>query len=213
VGPWSPLSDFTRTIREPTNPTEEFGERRLVFRWDPKLGAVNYRVQISQRPDFAIPFDTAITDIPRWSSRLLQPPYAAGGTFYWRVAAADHSILNAGDYTAGRAFTLPPIPASNLISNPPNTQLKLIRLGARGVPVKGRRVPITIRVKDRATLQPIMGARVRVSGAGVPPRTKTTGVTGSVRFYVRATRLGRVAFRATKTGYQTAYLYRQVRRA
>jgi len=213
-GPWSPRSDFTRTIREPANPNEEFGERRLVFRWDTKLGAVNYRVQISTRPDFAIPFDTATTDIPRWSSRLTQPPYTTGGTFYWRVAAADHSVLNAGDYTAARSFTLPAIPATPITVAPPTTQttLKLIRMGARGYPVKGRFRAITIRVKDRATLQPIAGARVRVSGSGVRPRTKTTGVGGSVRFVIKATRLGRVAFRATKAGYQTAYLYRQVRR-
>jgi hypothetical protein len=216
VGPWSPFSDFTRTIREPANLSEEFGERRLVFRWDPKLGAVNYRVQISTRSDFAIPFDTATTDIPRWSSRLTQPPYTAGGTFWWRVAAADHSVLNAGDFSAGRSFTLPAIPATTFVvvapPTPPTTTLKLIRMGARGYPIKGRRVAVTIRVKNRATLQPIAGARVRASGAGITPRTKTTGLNGSVRFYIKATRLGRVSFRATKSGYQTAFLYRQVRR-
>jgi hypothetical protein len=216
VGPWSVLSEFKRTITEPTNLSDEFGERRLVFRWDPKLGAVNYRVQVSTRSDFAIPFDTATTDIPRWSSRLMQPPYTTGGTFYWRVAAADHSVLNAGDYSGARAFTLPAVPATpvTITSTPPATQttLKLIRMGARGYPVKGRRVAVTIRVKNRATLAPIAGARVRASGAGITPRTKTTGLNGRVRFYIKATRLGRVTFRATKSGYQTAYLYRQVRR-
>jgi hypothetical protein len=214
VGPWSTLSEFKRTITEPTNLSDEFGERRLVFRWDPKLGAVNYRVQVSTRSDFAIPFDTATTDIPRWSSRLMQPPYTTGGTFYWRVAAADHSVLNAGDYSAARAFTLPAVPATSFVITPPTTQttLKLIRMGARGYPVKGRRVAVTIRVKNRATLAPIAGARVRASGAGITPRTKTTGLNGSVRFWIKAKRIGRVTFRATKAGYQTAYLYRQVRR-
>jgi hypothetical protein len=213
-GPWSPNSSFTRTIREPGNPTEEFGERRLVFRWDPKPAAFNYRVQISTRSDFGIVIDQRTTDIPRWAPTLLSPLYAAGGTFYWRVAAADDAVLNVGDFTTQRAFTLPAIPMTPITITPPATQttLKLFRLGARGYPIKGRRVAVTIRVKNRTTLQPIAGARVRASGAGITPRTKTTGLNGSVRFYIKATRLGRVTFRATKSGYQTAFLYRQVRR-
>jgi hypothetical protein len=212
-GPWSATSSFRRTIREPANPSEEFGERRLVFRWSAKPAAFNYRVQVSTRRDFGIVLDSKTTDIPRWAPSLSAPTYATGGTYYWRVAAADDVALNVGDYTAERPFTLPAIPVTPIvITPPPPPTLKLIRMGARGYPVRRRRVAVTIRVKDRTTLQPIMGARVRVSGAGVVPRTKTTSVGGSVRFWVRATRLGRVAFRATKAGYQTAYLFRQVRR-
>jgi hypothetical protein len=73
-------------------------------------------------------------------------------------------------------------------------------------------VPITITVRDKATLAAVRGASVRVSGAGVAARTKATGLRGKVVFYVRATRLGRVTFRGSKAAYRTAYLYRSVLR-
>jgi hypothetical protein len=38
--------------------------------------------------------------------------YANGGTFYWRVAAADDTALNVGDFTATRSFTLAPFGSS-----------------------------------------------------------------------------------------------------
>ena len=108
-GPWSPLTSFTRTIREPAHPTEDVGQRLLLLRWDPKIGALNYRVQISARADFSILLVDAptTTDNPAYAPWLSSLAYAAGGTFYWRVAAADDLAANAGDFTAARSFTLP----------------------------------------------------------------------------------------------------------
>ena len=55
---------------------------------------------------------------------------------------------------------------------------------------------------------------LRVSGAGVPIRTKKTGSGGAARFYLKATRYpGKVTFKVWKSGYTTAYLYRSVRLA
>jgi hypothetical protein len=106
-GPWSPTASFTRTIREPTNPRETAGAGRLLLSWDPKMGARNYRVQVSTRPDFALMTESVTTDNTDWASLLMQPAYQAGGTFYWRVAAADDIVANIGDFTATRSFALP----------------------------------------------------------------------------------------------------------
>jgi hypothetical protein len=106
-GPWSVRSSFARTIHEPTGAAEDVGQNRLLFRWDVKLGARSYRLQVSKTPDFASPLETATTENASYAPLLMQSTYAAGGTFYWRVAAADDSFANTGDYTAVRTFSLP----------------------------------------------------------------------------------------------------------
>lgn len=108
-GPWSALKSFTRTIREPAGPDEQVGQRLLLLSWEPKVGALNYRVQISARADFSqLLFDApTTTDNPRYAPWLSAFAYASGGTFYWRVAAADDTVANAGDFTAARSFSLP----------------------------------------------------------------------------------------------------------
>lgn len=107
AGPWSVVSAFTRTIREPTGATEDAGQNRLLLRWNPKFGARTYRVQISKTPDFAAPLETMTTDNANFASLLVQSAYATGGTFYWHVAAADDTFANVGDFTATRSFSLP----------------------------------------------------------------------------------------------------------
>lgn len=106
-GPWSPPQLFTRTIRQPANPAEDVTPTHVVLSWDPKPNAFNYRVQVSTRADFTGVFDSQKTDNTSWAPFLAALPYSTGGTYYWRVAAADDEFLNVGDYTAARAFTLP----------------------------------------------------------------------------------------------------------
>jgi protein-S-isoprenylcysteine O-methyltransferase Ste14 len=130
-GPWSLSRSFTRTIREPANPSEEVAGRRVVLRWSPKLGALNYRVQVSTRADFGTLVQSATTENTTFAPLLTQYQYAAGGTFYWRVAAADDTAGNAGDFTLPRSFTLPPV--------------TILRAGSR-ITVKVRRVRGTLRV-------------------------------------------------------------------
>ena len=106
-GPWMPLQPFTRTIPEPPAPSEEASPMAVAFSWQPKMGAFNYRVQVSTRPDFTGVFDSVTTDNTAWAPDLSKFGYTAGGTFYWRVAAADDPFANVGDYTAARSFVLP----------------------------------------------------------------------------------------------------------
>jgi large repetitive protein len=201
-GPWSPVASFTRTIREPANPVSEAGQNRLVLSWDPKTGAKRYRVQISQREDFAPYIENVTTDNTSFASLLTSSAYDAGGTFYWRVAALD-ADSNLGDFTTARTFSLPAMAVV----------LKKFQLSSSGYPIKGRWRTITINVKDTAGV-PVSFASVRVSGAGVPRASKYTNSSGVARFSVKATRYpGTVTFRITKSGFQTAYLYKRVRRS
>jgi hypothetical protein len=206
AGPWSELSTFTHTIREPFNPASDAGQNRLLLSWDAKTGVKNYKVQISAREDFSPYIENRTTDNPRFAPTLISTTYAAGGHFWWRVAAVD-ADGNVGDW-ATRTFDLPPLASST----PPPTSLKTFRLSAKGYPVKNRYKTIYITVKDSASLAAIRYASVRASGAGVRATTKLTNSSGVARFYLRATRYpGTVTFRVSKAGYQTKYLYRKVR--
>jgi hypothetical protein len=106
-GPWMAYQSFTRTIREPTNPSEDVTPSRVLLSWDPRIGARNYRVQVSTRQDFGTIVESGATDHTSYAPLLTQFAYQLGGTFYWRVAAADDVVANVGDYTAAHSFTLP----------------------------------------------------------------------------------------------------------
>lgn len=130
---------------------------------------------------------------------LTSTVYTAGGTFYWRVAMID-ADQNLGDYTAIRSFVLPPIPPPDDGDDDPPVAEKF-KVTSTGYPVRNRFKTVTLTVRD-ASFQPVAGAKVRVSGAGVSVATKTSGATGKVTFRVRATRYpGKVTFRVTKTGF------------
>jgi hypothetical protein len=135
-GPWSPLVSFTRTIREPASPGEQVGQRLLLLHWEPKVGALNYRVQISSRQDFSLLLLDAptTTDNPSYAPWLSAFTYAAGGTFYWRVAAADEVSANVGDFTTTRSFTLPGFGSSTKASS---TTSALVRKTSTRIRVTG----------------------------------------------------------------------------
>jgi hypothetical protein len=135
-GPWSPQMSFTRTIKEPANPGEEVGQRLVLLHWAPKVGALNYRVQISSRQDFSmLLFDApTTTDNPSYAPWLSAFAYAAGGTFYWRVAAADDVAANVGDFTAARSFTLP---AFGTATKAPSSISALVRKTSSKIKVTG----------------------------------------------------------------------------
>lgn len=183
-GPWSPMRNFTRTIHEPQGATTDRGPHRVLLSWQPVLGMKNYRLQISARADFARLVENVITDNTSYAPRLTTgQAYLNGGLFYWRVAAADEDN-NVGDFSQALTLALP----------------KAMRVSTSGSPVKGRRVPITVTVRDAAR-KPVRRAAVRVSGAGVRAVTRRTNAEGRVVLYVRATRNGRVTVRITKSGY------------
>jgi hypothetical protein len=70
---------------------------------------------------------------------------------------------------------------------------------------------VTVTAKDGTSLNVVSGAKVAASGAGISS-TKFTSTSGVATFYLKPTKTGRVTFKVTKTGYQTAYLFKQARR-
>jgi hypothetical protein len=107
------------------------GQRMVLLRWQPKSGVMNYRVQISKREDFSqLLLDApATTDNPSYAPWLSAFAYSSGGTFYWRVAAADDIATNMGDFTGTRSFTLPPFGSSTKSAS--NTTLVVQKSSSR----------------------------------------------------------------------------------
>jgi hypothetical protein len=204
-GPWSATSTFTHVIQEPQNPTSDAGQNRLLLHWDAKTGMKNYKVQISTREDFSPFIEQKVTDDPRFASTMLSSAFTNGGHFWWRVAGVD-ADGNAGDW-ATRTFDLPAMSSSG---GP--TVSGVFRLGSKGRLVKNRTKTIEIHVKDSVSLAPIRFASVRASGAGVTTTTRTTNSSGIATFSLRPTKLRKVTFRVSKSGYTTAYLKKTVRR-
>jgi hypothetical protein len=154
-GPWSPLKSFTRTITQPAGADEQVGDRLVLLHWQPKSGILNYRVQISTREDFTqLLLDApTTTDNPSYSPWLSSFAYSTGGTFYWRVAAADDISLNVGDYTATRSFTLPPFGTGTKQSSTISllVQKKSSKIRASGSLFPSRPgSPVTVRLYKKA---------------------------------------------------------------
>jgi len=204
-GPWSEPWMYTHTIPEPDSPTHEAGANRLLLSWIPRPAADEYRVQVSQRPDFATTVENTTTQTTAYAPLLTSSSYTNGGTFWWRVAMVD-TDRNVGDFTAPLSFTLPKTSTGTVTTTPSR-----FTVYAKGYPVKNRYRTVSLRVRNQLN-KPVYRAAVRVSGAGVGVRTKYTNNYGWVSFRLRATRYpSMVAFRITKSGYTTKTLYRSVR--
>ena len=191
-GPYSPVYAFTRTIAEPTGVRSDDTKRYPLLLWDPKPGPKNYLLQISARPDFARLVESVTTDNTNYAPLLTQSAYSDGGVLYWRVAAIDEG-RNVGDWSPPQQIGA----------------VKTMRLTARGRPArrKTRKIVITLTANKR----PIVGAAVRVSGAGMRRMAGRTNRRGQVTFRIRATKRGNVVFRATKSGYASARLILRAR--
>jgi hypothetical protein len=200
-GPYSPLRSFTRTMPEPANVASDTGPRHVVFRWDPRAEAEEYRVQVSSRADFAAILSSVRTENTDFAPDLMSAAFGAGGTFYWRIATVD-SRNNVGDFTQARSFQL------DATSSGTATRRMFLRSSGRAV--FKRRTRLIIIARD-ATGAAVAGARVRIWGTGLSARTKTTGAAGKATFYIRPTRRGRLSVRATKTGFYPATLLVRVR--
>ena len=87
TGPWSSYVPFTRTLSEPSGSATSVSGNHVLLSWNWKLGAKDFDVQISQRPDFATTIEDVTTDNTSYAPLLLHPFYVMGGSFYWRVAA------------------------------------------------------------------------------------------------------------------------------
>jgi hypothetical protein len=104
-GPYSRLLSFARTITPPSGAHALGSGGSLVLVWRPKMGAKQYKVQISKTPDFGSTVESKSTDNPVFAPHLSSYSYGKGGRFYWRVSVVD-ADNNTGDYTTTKVFRL-----------------------------------------------------------------------------------------------------------
>jgi large repetitive protein len=182
-GPYSPLMAFTRTIPEPTGPASDVGPNHVLLSWNPRMGADSYRVQISNRADFSALIENTTTQTTAYAPLLTLRDYVTGGTIYWRVAAID-ADNNVGDYTGAQNFGI----------------AQAMRVRAMGAAIRGQRTKLTVFVSATTG---VAGARVRVAGAGMRARAKTTNAAGRAEFQIRPTRRGQITITVTKPGFRT----------
>jgi hypothetical protein len=204
-GPWSPTVQFTRTMSEPTGASTDASGDHLLFSWDPKPGAKQYRLLVSNREDFATSVEDVSTDNTSFAPVLTNPGYLQGGVFFWKVAAVDED-RNVGDFTRPHSFTLKKAPASGPGAIKVSQRL---RIGLKGrLRVKRMsRVVVTVKAGGRA----IAGAKVRGLGSGLKPRWRATNRKGQVVFRFRPKARGKVFFQATKRGYLVGAVQARIR--
>jgi hypothetical protein len=193
AGPWSSYLPFTRTLSEPGGSRTSVSGTHVLLSWTWKLGAKNYRVQISQRPDFSRSVEEVTTDNTSYAPTLTTFLYKSGGTFWWRVAAMDKGS-NVGDWTQAQRIDI----------------LKRLSVVASGRPVRRRWARIRVTVTD-SSRKAVAGAYVRVSGAGIRAKRARTNRLGRVTFRLRPTKRGRLVFTATKAGFGPGVLSLRIR--
>jgi hypothetical protein len=192
-GPYSATLPFTRTIGEPGGAHADVAGDHVLLSWEPKPGVKKYRLQIAARQDFALNVEDVTTDNTSYAPMLTLPAYLTRQMLYWRVAGVDEGN-NVGDFTPTQAIRTAP----------------RLRVVVRGRAVGRRSTQMTVSV-TRSTGGVVVGAIVRVSGAGTKTRAARTDRAGHARFVVRPTRRGTITFRATKSGFQPGVATTRVR--
>ena len=192
-GPWSPYVPFTRTLGEPSGARTSVSGNHVLLNWNWKLGAKNFRLQISQRPDFAFTIEDVTTDNTSYAPLLSHPAYVNGGTLYWRVAAVDKA-LNVGDWTAAQSFTI----------------AQRLRVAVNRAARRKRWTRLLVTVSDQG-LHGVAGVKVKVSGAGIRAKSAKTNRSGKASVRVRPRKRGKLVFRATKAGWAPGALTMRVR--
>ena len=193
TGPWSSYVPFTRTLSEPSGAATSSSGNHVLLSWNWKLGVKDFRVQISQRPDFATTIEDVTTDNTSYAPVLTHPFYVMGGSFYWRVAGRDKGF-NLGDWTQAQRIDIS----------------QRLRVAVNRAVPRRRWTRVRVTVSDPA-LKRIAGASVRVSGAGLRPRSAKTNGSGQVSFRLRPRKRGRLLFSASKPGFASGTLSMRVR--
>lgn len=105
-GPWTKTKPFTRTLGKPAGARTVGGGRSVHFSWQPKAGAQEYLVQVSERPDFGRISDRTTTDATTYAPELDRTFSSRGKSspwLYWRVAALDED-RNQSAFTKPKRF-------------------------------------------------------------------------------------------------------------
>jgi hypothetical protein len=183
TGPWSGFTSFTRTLSEPANVRTSLSGNHLLLSWGWKLGAKNFRVQVSPRQDFSTLIEDVTTDNTSYAPLLLHYNYVNGGTLFWRVAAMDENH-NVGEFAPAQKINI----------------AQRLRMALTGQPRRRQWRRLTVTVSDPAR-RPVRSATVRVSGAGIRARSARTNRLGRITFRLRPMKRGRLTFTAKKAGF------------
>ena len=192
TGPWSAYAPFTRTLSEPSGARTSFSGNHVLLAWNWKLGAKDFRVQISQRPDFSTTLEDVTTDNTSYAPLLTNPFYATGGTLYWRVAARDKAF-NVGDFSQAQRIDI----------------AQRLKVAVNRQARRKRWTKVVVTVSDPLN-HAVAGATVRVTGAGIKAKSGRTKSTGKVTLKLRPRKKGRLTFSATKPGYAAGSLSMRV---
>ncbi|HMI99657.1 MAG TPA: hypothetical protein VK488_07490 [Gaiellaceae bacterium] len=193
TGPWSAYVPFTRTLSEPSGSATSVSGSHVLLSWNWKLGAKDFDVQISDRPDFSTTIEDISTDNTSYAPLLVHPYYVNGGSFYWRVAARDKSF-NVGDWTQAQRINI----------------AQQLRVAVNRTAPRRRWTRVRVTVSDPLG-KAVAGAKVRVSGAGMAPKSGRTSRLGRVTIRVRPRKRGRLLFSATKAGFAAGSLTMRIR--
>jgi hypothetical protein len=186
-GPYTETHTFTRTIGEPTGAHTDTSVNHVLLSWSPKPQVKGYVVQLSERPTFIHLLENVTTDNTSYAPLLMFPPVKGldTGHFYWRVAAIDEGN-NLGDFTPVQTVT----------------RQRRMRIAFSGTLQRKRTRRITVRVVNFESGAAVVGATIRVSGAGLRTRRVRIPANGALMLKLHPTRRGLVAFRASAAGYQ-----------
>ena len=133
------------------------------------------------------------TDNTSYAPLLTHIFYVNGGSFYWRVAARDKSF-NLGDWSQAKRIDI----------------AQRLRVAVNRTPPRRRWTRLLVTVSDPLG-KGVPGATVRVSGAGMAPKSGRTNSKGKVTLRVRPRKRGRLLFSATKRGFAAGTLSMRIR--
>jgi hypothetical protein len=184
---YSPEQSFTRTISEPTNAAVTNKTARVLFSWDSKDMAKQYRIQVSTSNDFTQVFDDQTIDGTSYAPTLTQGPYIDGGRLFWRVAVIDEGG-NAGDWSV-HTMLVP----------------KRLQVGLSGSLTHGTKGTVTVTLLD-AHNHPLRGLHVKVGGCGLRGvTTHPSNRKGVIVIHLRPMRKGTLTFTVTAKGFKAAF--------
>jgi hypothetical protein len=183
-GPWSAWTAFTNRMSAPSGANVKVASGGgVVLRWTPKMGAAKYQVEVSAHQDFTGPrVERVKVTNPEYAPLLKALGYAAGGNFYWRVAAVDETG-NVGETTSAHLLPLP----------------YAMVLRVKGLLTHGKKTKLTITVTDKSGRN-LKGVVVTISGLGVKKRVKTKS-NGTATITIKPKKTGKLPFVATRSGY------------